>query len=291
MVAFRFLLLLLSSLETAGRTTGLAFALRYNHGGSSTRITYQQPPTSGRRRRRTIAPYQQLHGMMPFDTTDAVAQHTSTFWLSAIEVFDGSEIVDPVVVSNVFWTSLQTRIVSLVIGQILAAVAFSILLAVVASQSGKITTFLSDKIFSDRPSNGIKMPPEMQQRGAIVQPDWLKLLACILVDTVGASSELVPILGEATDVIWAPIAGLILRQLYGGNNNLLWGLEFAEEILPFTDILPLCTLCWIIDTFFPDSKIAQLLQLGLYGSTSTNNIRDPDAIDVDHISDDDIRRR
>ena len=305
-VAVRCLLVLLSSLEAAGRTTELAFAFRKNGGSSTLTTTITHFPTSsspstttvtGRRRRTAALP--QLYGMIPFDV-DAVAQHTSTFWLAAVEVFDGSDIVDPVVVSNVFWSSLQARIASFVMGQIFAVVAFSILLAVLASGSGKITAFLSDTIFAaDKSSNriDIKIPPEMQQQGAVaLQPDWLKLLACILVDTVGASSELVPILGEATDVIWAPIAGLILRQLYGGNNNLLWGLEFAEEILPFTDILPLCTLCWVIDTFFADSKIAQLLQLGLYGSTSSSNnnnqSHDLDAIDVDHSSDDkNIRSR
>lgn len=57
---------------------------------------------------------------------------------------------------------------------------------------------------------------------------------------IGSSSELVPILGEVSDVVWAPIAGLALRTLYG--SNVLFALEFTEEILPFTDILPLATL-------------------------------------------------
>jgi hypothetical protein len=50
----------------------------------------------------------------------------------------------------------------------------------------------------------------------------------------------VPILGELTDVVYAPIAATVLRNLYG--SNILFGLEFVEEILPFTDILPLATI-------------------------------------------------
>jgi len=228
---------------------------------------------SASRRRRTT----QLHLLPP------ITSPSSSFWLTAaVEVFDGSDIVDPIVVSNVFWTSLQTKIVSFVIGQILAAAVFSILLAVFASQFGKLTSFVSEQVFPPNEQetrrknqkNGIiQIPPELQKqnRGAVVQPDLFKLLICILVDTVGASSELVPILGELTDVVWAPIAGLILRQLYGGgSNNLLWGLEFAEEILPFTDVLPLCTLCWVVDTYFGDSRIAQVLQLGQYAAVSAS---------------------
>lgn len=75
---------------------------------------------------------------------------------------------------------------------------------------------------------------------AVVQPDFGKLLLCIAIDVIGSSSELVPFVGEVTDLVWAPIAGLALRSLYG--SNILFALEFAEEILPFTDILPLATL-------------------------------------------------
>jgi hypothetical protein len=74
----------------------------------------------------------------------------------------------------------------------------------------------------------------------VVQPDFGKLLLCIAIDVIGSSSELVPFVGEVTDLVWAPIAGLALRSLYG--SNILFALEFAEEILPFTDILPLATL-------------------------------------------------
>eukprot|EP00566_Odontella_aurita_P023288 CAMPEP_0113548796 /NCGR_PEP_ID=MMETSP0015_2-20120614/13083_1 /TAXON_ID=2838 /ORGANISM="Odontella" /LENGTH=209 /DNA_ID=CAMNT_0000449447 /DNA_START=45 /DNA_END=671 /DNA_ORIENTATION=- /assembly_acc=CAM_ASM_000160 len=97
-----------------------------------------------------------------------------------------------------------------------------------------------------------------------VEPDFGKLLLCIVIDTIGTSSELIPIIGEVTDVAWAPIAGLGLRSLFG--SNILFALEFTEEILPFTDILPLATLCWVVDTYYGDSNVAKALGIGAFGN-------------------------
>lgn len=96
-----------------------------------------------------------------------------------------------------------------------------------------------------------------------------------MIDIIGTSSELLPVVGELTDVVYAPIAGLVLRNLYG--SNILFALEFAEEILPVTDILPLATICWVVDTFYGDTQIAKSLGLGSYGS---QKISDEGAIDV-----------
>ena len=82
---------------------------------------------------------------------------------------------------------------------------------------------------------------DMNNNSNNVTPDFGKLLACLAIDVVGSSSEIIPILGELTDVVYAPIAATLLRSLYGGS-NVIFALEFAEEILPFTDILPLATL-------------------------------------------------
>ena len=79
-----------------------------------------------------------------------------------------------------------------------------------------------------------------------VTPDIGKLILCIVIDVIGTSSELIPIAGELTDVAWAPIAAIALRSIYG--SNIIFALEFVEEILPFTDILPLATL-WYVNRF------------------------------------------
>ena len=67
-----------------------------------------------------------------------------------------------------------------------------------------------------------------------------KLFLCIIIDIIGTSSELIPFVGEVTDLAWAPIAALVLRSLYG--SNVVFALEFVEEVLPYTDALPLATI-------------------------------------------------
>ncbi len=191
---------------------------------------------------RSTTPTFALHGRhlrrhMMFDTS---------FVVGVVEVFDGSTIVDPVVVSDVFWASLRGKVVAVVIGQVLATIAFGIFSWFLSSQISQLfdrvaSTFSKGTTQQDPPSKFIKAneirsfyrPP----------PDFGKLLICLAIDVIGSSSEVIPFLGEITDVIYAPIAATILRNLYG--SNILFGLEFVEEILPFTDVLPLATIWYV----------------------------------------------
>ena len=63
------------------------------------------------------------------------------------------------------------------------------------------------------------------------------------------------------DVVYAPIAALLLRQLFAGS-NIVFLLEFTEEILPFTDVLPLATICWVVESFFGSGSLARALRIG-----------------------------
>ena len=224
--------------------------------------------------------------MLPQDFT----VDDSTFWMSAVEYFDGTTIIDPVVVSNVFWSRLQANLISVIIGQFLAAIVFSFLLSTATSQITKLLSFVSDQIFTSTTTQRENQPPLRIPRNlrddastiSAVQPDFGKLLICLLIDMIGSSSMLLPLIGDASDVLWAPTAGLLLRYLFY-NSNVIFVFEFAEEILPFTDIIPLATLCWIIDTYFRETDIAKLLQLGSYSASSNVSDRDrSDAIDVDN---------
>jgi hypothetical protein len=161
--------------------------------------------------------------------------------LTSVEVFDGSSIVDPVVVSNVFWVNLKAKILAVIIGQLLASVAFAIVSTLVASQIGQVGEFVSQKLFpADSKEKTFIKATDLPQANK-GSPDYSKLFICLAIDVIGSSSEVVPILGELTDVIYAPIAATLLRSLYGGS-NVIFALEFTEEILPFTDILPLATI-------------------------------------------------
>ncbi|CAB9502285.1 Inherit from COG: Phosphoglycerate mutase [Seminavis robusta] len=213
-------------------------------------------------------------GMLPLADMD------SLFLLADVPVFDGSSIVDPVVVSGAFWDGLSRQFVSLLIGQLLAATVFGVITTFAGSQISKLTGFLSDTVQSqvdNQQKGSLKQPPPEYQGEVTITPDLAKLAQCIAIDCIGTSSELIPLIGEVTDVLWAPIAALLLRSLYPGS-KVVFLLEFTEEILPFTDILPLATICWVVDTLFPTSGVAKTLQLGIYGQNvndGESNVMDP----------------
>lgn len=198
-----------------------------------------------------------------------VPHNLPTSLLTALETFDGSG-VDPVVVSNTFWSSLGSKFVSLLIGQVLATIVFTIVVSIAASQmSGvvdRFTTGVVEKILGPPPKK-LRMPPPND--GASSAIDLQKLAICIAIDVLGASSELIPVVGELTDVVYAPLAATLLRSLYG--SNVVFLLEFGDEILPFTDIIPIATICWVVDTLAPSSGLARLLQLGDYGNSGVAN--------------------
>ena len=70
---------------------------------------------------------------------------------------------------------------------------------------------------------------------------------CIIMDLIGMATYALPWLGEFADIVWAPISGLVFYLLFGGRFGLLGGvLNFAEEILPFTDVIPSFTIAWFV---------------------------------------------
>lgn len=72
------------------------------------------------------------------------------------------------------------------------------------------------------------------------------LILSLIFDAIGMLSYLIPLVGWITDVIWAPIAGLILLKMYKGNVGAVGGIVvFIEELLPGFDLIPTFTLTWI----------------------------------------------
>ena len=73
------------------------------------------------------------------------------------------------------------------------------------------------------------------------------IFICIVLDLIGMASYLIPAMGEFADIIWAPLSGLIFYKLFGGRFGMIGGvLNFLEEIIPFTDIIPSFTIAWVI---------------------------------------------
>lgn len=81
----------------------------------------------------------------------------------------------------------------------------------------------------------------------IVLPDDMigQLVVSLLIDFIGSSSYLLPGVGEAFDVTWAPIQTILLMAMYDKAMPSLKYISFIEEIMPFTDVLPSGTLGWV----------------------------------------------
>jgi hypothetical protein len=70
---------------------------------------------------------------------------------------------------------------------------------------------------------------------------------CIIMDAIGMATYIFPALGEFGDIFWAPISGYVFYKLFGGRFGLIGGvLNFLEEIVPYTGIIPSFTIAWFI---------------------------------------------
>jgi hypothetical protein len=80
------------------------------------------------------------------------------------------------------------------------------------------------------------------------------LIMSLFFDLIGMVSYLIPFLGEFFDVIWAPIAGVLLAKMYKGTTGKIAGIiGFIEEIIPGLDFIPTFTITWFY-TFYIQGK-------------------------------------
>lgn len=76
------------------------------------------------------------------------------------------------------------------------------------------------------------------------------LALCILMDALGCATYIFPALAEFVDIIWAPISAYIFYKTFGGKVGRLGAvLNFIEEIVPGTDIIPSFTIAWAIKKY------------------------------------------
>ncbi len=82
------------------------------------------------------------------------------------------------------------------------------------------------------------------------------LLICIAMDAVGYASYALPFLGEFSDVIWAPVSGLIFYKLFGGWKGAIGSvINFIEELAPGLDFIPSFTVMWLLKHIINRDKI------------------------------------
>ena len=76
---------------------------------------------------------------------------------------------------------------------------------------------------------------------------WGRLAVSLLIDVLGSSSYLLPMLGEGFDGVWAPIQTVLIMAMYDSTTKHLKYVSALEEILPFTDVLPSATIGWLAE--------------------------------------------
>ena len=74
-----------------------------------------------------------------------------------------------------------------------------------------------------------------------------KLLTSLLIDLIGSSSYLLPIVGEGFDLAWAPLQTVFIMAMYDTVSPNLKYVSFMEEIMPFTDVVPSATIGWLME--------------------------------------------
>ena len=76
------------------------------------------------------------------------------------------------------------------------------------------------------------------------------LLVCILLDLIGCASYALPILGDFSDIIWAPMSALVFYKLFGGWKGAIGGVfNFVEELFPGLDFIPSFTIMWLLKAY------------------------------------------
>jgi hypothetical protein len=125
------------------------------------------------------------------------------------------------------------------------------------SQIGGMLTPLTQTVLST-PSGqtlvyqtGPRPTPVKVARAILPAGMWQRLLVSLLLDLIGSSSYLLPLVGEGADVAWAPIQTILIMAMYDKTSPNLKYVSFLEEILPFTDIVPSATIGWVLQFGVP----------------------------------------
>lgn len=91
---------------------------------------------------------------------------------------------------------------------------------------------------------------------------YTKLALSIVFDAIGMASFTLPIVGDFSDVVWAPVSAYIMTKMYKGSTGKVAGLvNLFEELMPFTDIVPTFTLTWIYQYVIKKKETEQIIDI------------------------------
>jgi hypothetical protein len=81
-----------------------------------------------------------------------------------------------------------------------------------------------------------------------------KLYFGLLFDIIGMFSYSIPLIGEFSDLIWAPLSGFLMMWMYkGGKGKIAAIVSVVEELAPGLDVIPSFTLMWFY-TYYLDKN-------------------------------------
>lgn len=100
------------------------------------------------------------------------------------------------------------------------------MLGVLGSRAGGLVGSASRAVTSA----GLGAVQKIPGAAMLGQKRWLILAISVAVDAAGMASYLIPGLGEAEDVVSAPVSALLVKALYG--SNIMASLDFFEEVSP-----------------------------------------------------------
>ena len=77
------------------------------------------------------------------------------------------------------------------------------------------------------------------------------LAFCLIMDLLGSATFLLPGLGEWFDILWALVSAMLFFNSFGGKVGRIGSIiNFAEEMLPFTDFVPTFTIAYFYNRYF-----------------------------------------
>ena len=97
----------------------------------------------------------------------------------------------------------------------------------------------------------------IQQKNTTADKSKYRLLfLSVLFDLIGTLSFTIPLIGEFSDIIWAPISAILLKTMYKGKIGTIGSMvSFVEEALPGLDFIPTFTLTWLYTYVIGKNKI------------------------------------
>ena len=89
----------------------------------------------------------------------------------------------------------------------------------------------------------------------MVKSKYTKLGLSVLFDAIGMASFVIPGVGEFSDIIWAPVAALLMTKMYQGKVGKAAAIfSFIEEAAPGLDVVPTFTIMWVYTYVFKKNE-------------------------------------